>query len=242
MNISAVIITLNEAQNIVRCLQSLQGVADEILVLDSGSEDDTPALAAQWGATVVNTVWEGYAATKNKGHQMAKYPYILSLDADEALSNRLQSSLLAVKQHLQGAYRFHRLNNYCGTWIRHGGFYPDTKIRLFPKTHAQWVGDHVHETLAVDAHLPVTFLQGDLLHYSYYTLSEHEKRLEQYARLAAEQLRGQPGLWWKQAVSPAWRFFRSYVLQLGFLDGKAGFHLCRLTAKEVYRKYQLARQ
>ncbi len=240
MKISAVIITLNEARNIERCLRSLQDVADQVIVLDSGSKDGTVDLANNLGAKVIDTPWQGYAATKNHGHTLAEHPYILSLDADEALSDKLQASILAVKDNLQGAYSFNRLNNYCGTWIRHGGFYPDKKIRLFPKDQARWEGDHVHEILRVDAGVPVTHLAGDLLHYSYYDRSEHEARLEKYARLAAEKLRGRKGLAAKQYLSPAWRFVQSYFLKGGFLDGKAGYHLCRLTAKEVKRKYQLA--
>lgn len=242
MSISAVIITLNEARNIERCLQSLQGVADELLVLDSGSTDGTVDKALQLGATVINTPWEGYAATKNKGHEQALHRYILSLDADEALSDTLRNSILVVKSQLQGAYAFNRLNNYCGTWVKHGGFYPDRKIRLFPRERARWVGDHVHETLEIDAALPILHLAGDLLHYSYYELSEHEERLEKYARLAADTLRGRSDLAIKQYLSPAWRFVQSFLLKGGFLDGKAGYHLCRLTAKEVKRKYQLARR
>lgn len=242
MKISAVIITLNEARNIARCLTSLQGLADEILVLDSGSEDNTVAVAKQLGATVIDTPWKGYAATKNKGHQLAQHSYILSLDADEALSAALKSSIIANKDRLVGAYSFNRLNNYCGSWIKHGGFYPDKKIRLFPKDQASWVGDYVHEQLLLDKGTTITHLSGDLLHYSYYTHQEHEERLEKYAQLAAEKLHGKAGLAAKQYLSPTWRFVQAYFLKGGFMDGKAGYHLARLTAKEVRRKYQLARR
>lgn len=242
MKISAVIITLNEARNIARCLTSLQGLADEILVLDSGSEDNTVAVAKQLGATVIDTPWKGYAATKNKGHQLAQHSYILSLDADEALSAALKSSIIANKDRLVGAYSFNRLNNYCGSWIKHGGFYPDKKIRLFPKDQASWVGDYVHEQLLLDKGTTITHLSGDLLHYSYYTHQEHEERLEKYAQLAAEKLHGKSGLAAKQYLSPTWRFVQAYFLKGGFMDGKAGYHLARLTAKEVRRKYQLARR
>lgn len=242
MKISAVIITLNEARNIARCITSLQGIADEILVLDSGSKDGTVALAQQLGATVIDTPWEGYAATKNKGHQLAQHAYILSLDADEALSDALQAAILTAKDQLQGAYSFNRLNNYCGTWIKHGGFYPDKKVRLFPKEQASWVGDYVHEQLLLEKGTTVTHLSGDLLHYSYYTRQEHEERLEKYAQLAADKLRGRPGLTAKQYLSPTWRFVQAFLLKGGFIDGKAGYHLARLTAREVKRKYQLARK
>lgn len=241
--ISAVIITRNEADNIARCLRSLAGIADECLVLDSQSEDDTVAQAEALGARVISVTWQGYAATKNQGHQEARYPYILSLDADEALSPALQSSLKAAKTAgLQGAYQVNRLNFYEGRPIRHGGFYPDRKIRLFHREEARWEGAYVHETLQVKAGVAVHHLPGDLLHYSYAHRREHEERLRRYAHLAAQRLQGRPGLFWKMWLSPAWRFLQTYLLRGGFLDGAAGFHLCRLTAKEVFLKYRWARQ
>jgi hypothetical protein len=228
--ISAVIITRNEADNIARCLRSLAGIADECLVLDSQSEDDTVAQAEALGARVISVSWQGYAATKNQGHRETRYPYILSLDADEALSPALQSSLRAAKTAgLQGAYQVNRLNYYEGRPIRHGGFYPDRKIRLFHREEARWEGAYVHETLQVKAGVALHHLPGDLLHYS-------------YAHLAAQRLQGRPGLFCKMWLSPAWRFLQTYFLRGGFLDGAAGFHLCRLTAKEVFLKYRWARQ
>ena len=241
--ISAVIITRNEADNIASCLRSLAGVAEECLVLDSQSEDDTVAQAEALGARVMTVNWQGYAATKNQGNREALYPYILSLDADEALSPALQSSIKAAKKAgLLGAYQINRLNFYEGRPIRHGGFYPDRKTRLFHREEARWEGHYVHETLQVKPGVAVQHLPGDLLHYSYAHRREHQERLRRYAQLAAARLRGRPGLSWKMWLSPIWRFLQTYLLRGGFLDGTAGFHLCRLTAKEVFLKYRWARQ
>lgn len=239
--ISAVIITLNEADNIERCIRSLTGVADEIVVADSGSEDGTIEIAGKLGARVLQVEWEGFATTKNKANQAAQFDYILSLDADEELSEQLREAILSAKSKLSGAYSMNRLNNYCGKWIKHGGFYPDRKARLFHRDQAQWTGGPVHETLVVNVGVKVTHLTGDLLHYSYSDLQKHEQRLERYAKLGAEKVKHQKGLRWKALFNPAWRFVRNYVLLGGFLDGKAGYHLSRLTAKEVRLKYKYAR-
>lgn len=240
--ISAVIITLNEAANIERCIRSLISLADEILVADSGSDDGTVDIARKLGARVIQIEWEGFAPSKNKANQQAQFDYILSLDADEELSQELRESIFAVKSNLSGAYSMNRLNHYCGTWIKHGGFYPDKKVRLFHREEAQWAGGPVHETLVTDVGVRKTHLAGDLLHYSYTSLEEHQERLERYAKLGAEKVKHHKGLWRKSMVNPAWRFLRNYLFKGGFLDGAAGYHLCRLTAKEVRLKYRYAQE
>lgn len=237
--ISAVIITQNEARNIGRCLASLQGVADEVIVLDSASTDATAEICASYGVRFIPTVWQGYAATKNHGNQLASHPYVLSMDADEALSPALTAAILAVKPRLDGVYSFHRLAFYCGRPIRHGGWYPDTKLRLFPKDKARWQGDFVHETMVADADQAQHLLAGDLLHYTYYTVEEHVARARKYAGLAAASMRGRGrlGLLLKGIFSPPWRWVQMYVLKAGFLDGKAGWQIARITAREVAWKY-----
>lgn len=243
LKISAIIITKNEARNIGRCLASLEGIADEVIVLDGHSTDETVEICKAHGARVLAQDWLGYAATKNLGNEMAAHPYILSLDADEAISPALRDSILAVKGNLTGAYRFNRLAFYCGKPIRHCGWYPDAKVRLFPRGCARWEGAHVHETLATDADVRVTHLQGDLLHHTYHSVAEHRERARRYAALAAERLRGRGkvGLLLKAAFSPGWRFFQMYCLRLGFLDGWRGWRICTITAREVGRKYWWAR-
>lgn len=237
--ITAIIITKNEERNIGRCLTSLQGVADEMIVLDSQSEDGTQEIARQLGAKVIKQEWLGYAATKNHGNSLATQPYILSLDADEALSEVLRNEILRVKSSLQGAYSFNRLNHYCGKPIRHTGWYPDRKVRLFHKNAAQWEGAFVHESLRLNQDVKVTFLKGDLLHYTYYSIEDHLKRVNRYSSLAAEKLiaSGKKGLWWRAVLSPRVRFFRHYVLKGGFRDGYYGWVIASITAFETRLKY-----
>ena len=239
MNISAVIIAHNEARNIGRCLASLKGIADEVLVLDGHSTDGTVEICREHGARVVDQDWLGYSATKNLGNDMATHPYILSMDADEALSEELKASILAIKESANGAYSFNRLAFYCERPIRHGGWYPDVKLRLFPRGQARWEGAFVHEELRADAGVSVTHLAGDLLHYTYYSVAEHRERARRYAGLAAERLRGRrkAGLLVKAIFSPAWRFFQMYCLKLGFLDGWRGWRIATITAREVWCKY-----
>lgn len=237
--ITVVIITLNEEQNIGRCLDSVVGLADEVLVLDSGSTDRTIEICHEKGAKVVPIKWKGYAATKNEGNAMASNGYILSLDADEALSDQLKSNLLAIKNQLQGAYTFNRLAYYCGKPIKHCGWYPDRKMRLFPKGTANWEGAYVHETLNLKSGIQNQQIEGDLLHFTYYTIEEHRERAAKYARLASEKLIAEKkkGLLLKAIFSPSWRFIQMYFLKLGFLDGWRGFMISKITSREVWWKY-----
>jgi len=238
--ISVVIITYNEEANIRRCLEAVSKVADEIIVVDSFSADATPEICGQMNVRFFSQPWEGYSAAKNFGNSQAKHEYILSIDADEVVSEELSRSILTVKNSLKGAYKFNRLTNYAGKWVRHCGWYPDAKIRLFPRSEAKWEGDFVHETLWVNESLPVTHLKGDLLHYSYHSKADHEKRIEKYSSLHAEKMfaEGKKGGLFPLILSPIAKFSRNYFFQLGFLDGCTGLTICRLSAKAVYLKYK----
>lgn len=239
-SISATILTLNEEKNIERCICSLVGVADEIIVVDSFSSDKTREIASSFGAIIFERNWEGYSATKNYASSLAKHDYILSVDADESLSPELILAIQNVKKNgLNGIYEFNRLTNYCGQWIRHCGWYPDRKLRIFPKNSARWEGEFVHEKLVYDASLHKTFLKGDLLHYSYYTVEEHRIRSRKYAELRAKDIiaRNESLLWLKILFSPLWKFFKMYVLQLGFLDGYYGWVISIISAREAMMKY-----
>ena len=239
MKISAVIITKNEERNIGRCLAALDGVADEAIVVDTFSEDKTLEICKEYGARVISKEWLGYSATKNFANDQAEYPYILSLDADEALSETLKESILAVKNELKGVYSFNRLAYYCGKPIHRAGWYPDRKVRLFPKGGAKWEGAYVHEELVPAADQTETWLEGDLLHYTYYTVDEHRERARRYAKLAVEQLKSKSKgtLFIKGVFSPIWRFLQMYVIRLGFLEGWRGFRISAITAREVAWKY-----
>lgn len=232
-SLSVVIITLNEEKNIGRCLDSVLSLADEVVILDSFSTDNTVNICKEKGITPIQHNWEGYAKTKNYANSLAKHSYILSLDADEALSPTLLNSLQTIKQKgFEGVYSFNRLNNYCGTWIKFAGWYPDTKTRVFPRDKATWRGDFVHETLFV-GNLPNTKVEGDLLHYSYYTKEEHIAREKKYAKLAAERAaeRGKSYSSLENYLSAFTKFLKMYLIKGGFLHGKTGFTLCAIAAK-----------
>lgn len=239
--ISAVIITYNEERNIARCIESALKVADEIVVLDSYSKDATADICFQYPQVrFFEKAWEGYSKNKNYANLQAKYDYILSLDADEEISDELAYSILKEKENLKGAYAFNRLTNYCGYWIKHCGWYPDTKVRLFPKGKASWHGDYVHEVLKLDEDVSVKWLPGNLNHYSYYTEEEHRKRIEKYADLHAQKMKaeGKKSNFVKTYFAPIFKFIKTYFLQLGVMDGYPGFIISVLSAKAVYLKYK----
>lgn len=243
--ISAVIITLNEERNIARCLTSLQGVADEIIIVDSGSTDQTAHICGAHGVQWVTQSWLGYGAQKNFATDLAKGPFILSLDADEALSTALRDKLMCLKKDaMADAYRLNRLTNYCGKWIHHCGWYPDRKIRLWRKGKAYWTTPRVHETVVVEPDVAVADLHGDLLHYTYYTLEEHIQVANRYTSLVAEEyaLHGKRSSFIKLFLSPFFSFFRDYILRLGILDGYYGFVICLVAAFSTFLKYAKLKQ
>ncbi len=236
--LTAVVITRNEARNIARCIESLEGIADEIVVVDSFSTDATPSICKGLGVQFHQREWKGYSLQKNYGNGLASNDLILSIDADEALSEELRNSILNAKNKEGGfAYSFNRLTNYCGKWIRHSGWYPDTKVRIFNRTAADWQGT-VHEKLTVDPKT-VKKLKGDLLHYSYYDVSEHVAQTDRFATLSAQELLEsgvRPSLL-RIVFSPVAKFIKFYLLRLGFLDGSAGWRIATISARGTYLKY-----
>lgn len=235
--LSVVIITFNEQKNIGRCLESVQGVADDIVIVDSFSTDDTPAICKNFNLNFIQRKWEGYSDTKNFANAQAKYDWVLSLDADEALSEELKKSILEIKKGNQtSAYKFNRCTNYCGKWIRHCGWYPDTKIRIFDRRTSRWEGN-IHEKLVIEGEAQQ--LKGDCLHYSYYFIEEHYKQSDKFTTIAAEELfeQGKNASVLKLWISPVFKFLNCYVAKLGFLDGYAGFLVCKIMAYSTFSKY-----
>lgn len=240
MRITAAIITLNEERNIGRCLASLENVVDEIIVMDSGSTDATEAICKQKGVVFYRQDWLGYAQQKNALNEKASFEMIFSIDADEALSPELASEIIELKSKAQvGYYSLNRLTNYCGSWIYHSGWFPDIKVRLFPKT-TLWTGELVHEQLALEGGQPIYHLKGLLHHYSYYSHDQHRRRADHYSTLTAKKyvLEGRTTFWGQPAISAMARFLSMYVLKLGFMDGMAGFHIARISAASNYFKYK----
>lgn len=244
--ITAVIITLNEERNIKRCLESVLPVVDEVVVVDSLSTDATKELCCSYPVRFEERPWEGYVATKNYANSLASNDLILSIDADEALSEKLADSLRKLKsQDVEGkVFSTNRLMNYCGQWIRHGGWYPDTKVRVFDRRSARWSGKKVHETLEYPDGTQTEHLEGDLLHYSFYTPEEHYLQTEHFAQLAAEEMveRGSSATLLSAALHTGWKFFRDYVLKGGFLDGRNGWRISKTNAHGVWYKYNKVRK
>jgi glycosyltransferase involved in cell wall biosynthesis len=242
MKITATIITQNEERNIARAIESLR-CADEILIIDSGSVDRTVELATNLGARVVEASWLGYAAQKNLAAEQAANDWILSLDADEALSEALEAEIWSLKKAgpRHDAYTMPRLARYLGKWIFHSGWYPDRKVRLYHRTTARWVGDFVHES--VEASGRVGHLKSNLLHYTCESLSEHLKTLDRYTTLAAQEIAARrlqvPA--YKMILDPAWTFVKTYFVQRGFLDGIEGLIIAYMAAFYTFLKYSKAR-
>ena len=225
MKISAVIITFNEEKNIARCLNSLSGVADEILVVDSFSTDKTEAICRERGVRFETNKFVGHIEQKNFAMHHAKYDWILSLDADEALSSDLKESVSKVKSSDEKhAYQLNRLTSYCGKWIKHGGWYPDRKIRLWNRNYGQWGGENPHDRVELVANSKIGFLKGDLLHYSFYSIEEHVAQIQKFTTIAAlsAQRNGKRTNWMKIILGPVFTFLKMYFFRLGLLDGFYG--------------------
>jgi glycosyltransferase involved in cell wall biosynthesis len=236
--ISATLVTHNEARNIARALRSLS-VADEVVVVDAESTDETRQIAAGLGARVIVHPWVGFAAQKNFASGQARHDWILSLDADEELNADAQAAVARWKASEPAAvgYRFARRARYLGRWILHSGWYPDYKLRLFDRRRGRWQGDYVHESVVVAD--PVETLAGEILHYTCDSLAEHRSRIEFYTDLAAREMcaRGERVGFLRRQLTPPWVFFSTYFLRLGVLDGYQGFLIARMAARYVRRKY-----
>ena len=243
--LSVVIITYNEEKNIHRCLTSIKNVADEIIVLDSYSIDQTEAICKAFGAHFHQHAFDGHIQQKNRAMQLASNAFVLSLDADEALSPELEHAILQFKKNgVADACSMNRLNNYCGQWIKHGGWYPDRKIRIWDKTKGRWGGTNPHDKVILNDNAKVTHLNGDLLHYSYYSVAEHLKQTEKFNNIAANEMLKQgyePGIT-KRFLSPVFKFVKDYVFKAGFLDGKNGLKIAKISAKGVFDKYLLTKK
>lgn len=246
VKISAVIITLNEDRHLERCLSSLEGVVDEMVVVDSLSTDRTVETAQRYGAKIVLQPFLGYVEQHTFADNQAANDWILSIDADEALSEKLRTSILAFKQEkpLVHAYSIARLNNYCGQWIRHGGWYPDRKTRLFNRTQGSWQGVNVHESWKPNNNTAIGRLTGDLLHYTYQSIAEHINKQQKYADLSARgaAMQGKSSSISKIVLGPFWVFIKTYFFKMGFLDGYYGYLISRYAAYYTFMKYSKTRE
>lgn len=242
LKISATIITFNEERNVARVIESLR-CCDEILVLDSGSQDRTVEIARKLGAHVVEASWHGYAAQKNIAAELAQHDWVLSLDADESLSEALEAEIWQIKKSGPkfDGYTVPRLAQYLGRWILHSGWHPDRKVRLFDRKKAKWVGEFVHESVEVEG--SVGHLKSNLLHFTCNSLSEHLRSMDSYTTLAAQEIvsRGKAVGLKDLLLDPPWTFLRTYVLKRGFLDGIEGLSIAYMAALYNFLKYSKAR-
>ncbi len=242
IKISVVIITYNEQKNIERCLKSVQGVADEIIVLDSFSTDDTELICKQYPVRFHQHIFDGHIEQKNRAVALSNFDYVLSLDADEALSDELRASIIYIKEKfICAGYEVNRLTNYCGIWIKHSGWYPDKKLRLFDKRKGAWGGTNPHDKyILTNKNAMVGFLKGDILHYSYYSKKEHIDQTKYFSSIAAQAYfnKGKKSYWYQLIVNPATKFISHYFIRKGFLDGVSGFTIAKLAAWGTYLKYK----
>lgn len=237
-SISVTIITLNEAEHIVDAINSAAW-ADEVIVVDSGSHDDTVALARNKGATVSLRNWTGYVDQKNYAAGLAAHDWIFSLDADERITPELATQIrarLATEPPRRG-YRVPRVTFHLGRWIRTTDFYPDYQTRLYDRRTARWRGRYVHESVEVEG--GAGYLTEKIQHYSYRNLSDHIDRINHYTTLWARQNyeSGRRAGPLELLIHPPAAFARNYILRRGFVDGTAGLLLSIVNAYAVFLKF-----
>lgn len=242
--ISAVIITYNEELFIDKCLKSLDGIADEIIVVDSYSTDGTEEICKRHNVRFIKHEFEGFRDQKNFAIKLATHKNILSLDADEALSDRLRESILAIKDKWDyDGYLFNRRSNYCGKWIHHSEWYPDRQLRLFFADHGRWGELNLHEKFLMSNGATIGRLEGDLLHWPFSTLQDHIDKMNKYSIIGAEEYHksGKKAGVFTPYIHFFWGFLRSYIINRGFLDGRNGYLICSMYARSAFNKYRRLR-
>ena len=237
--LTAAIIACDEEAKIGRALESLLGIADEIIVVDSGSVDRTPEICAEYGARFIVREWQGYRNQKQYATDLAGFDWVLSLDADEELSAELREEIIKWKNSSENGtagFFLPRMTWLMGSWIKHTTWYPDWQLRLFRKDQGKWTGLNIHESFRVEG--KTAKMTGHLLHYTYSSVSEYLVQLEKFTSLAAEDYvaRGKkPGIL-RLVLSPPAVFLKNFVLKAGFLDGRAGFAVSCFSAVSTFFK------
>lgn len=239
IKLSVVIITFNEEQNIARCIESVLPVADEILIVDSYSKDETKVICNDYKVRFVENAFEGHIQQKNYAASIAEFDHVLSLDADEELTKELQLSVLDVKSDFKAdGYIVNRLSSYCGQWIKYCGWYPDKKLRLWNRRKGKWGGENPHDKYLMEEGSKIEKLQGDLLHYTFHTIEQHIETINKFSSIAAQMRfdKGKSTNLFKILFKPGAKFFTQYILKLGFLDGYLGYVICKSSAHSAFLK------
>jgi len=240
--ISACIISFNEEKKLEDCLESLQGVVDEIIIVDSLSSDNTIKIAEKYTDKIFHQKFLGHIEQKNLAVSKAENDWILSLDCDERLTPELQQSILSIKQHLAAAdaYCMHRKTFYVYRWLNHC-WYPDTKTRLFNKKTAHWGGTNPHDRVMTNG-TNIRLLQGDIQHYSFSSISEHLNTIDKFTEIGADELikKGKTFTIFSPLTHATWTFIKLYFIKRGFLDGFAGLVVSVLSYMHVFVKYSKA--
>lgn len=241
IKLSVVIITFNEERNIARCIDSVREIADDIVVIDSFSTDRTKEICLKKEVRFIEHAFEGHIQQKTWAISQAKYAHVFSLDADEAPDEVLNQSILAIKENfVADGYTVNRLTNYCGTWIRHCGWYPDRKLRLWISSKGKWTGLNPHDRYEMEKGSSISYLAGDLLHYSYYDRIDHINQIKKFTDILANSMFdvGRRTNWIGIIAATIFKFIRDYFLKLGILDARAGFTISWLSAGATYKKYR----
>ena len=243
--LSVVIITFNEQNDIERCLDSVSKIADEIIIVDSLSIDNTEEICKKYDVKFFSQKWLGYSEQKNYANKLATNNLIFSIDADEAVSAELEKSIIDIKNTAKEgqAFKVDRLTNYCGKWIKHCGWYPDTKLRIWFKNEGEWQGE-LHEEVIFTNQPEIKTLKGDLLHYSYHSINQHIAQFNKFTDIGAEQAhkKGKKSNLFIATYKSIWKFKRDYIFKLGFLDGYYGFVICALSSQATFAKYLKLRE
>ncbi|MFI5187001.1 MAG: glycosyltransferase family 2 protein [Chitinophagales bacterium] len=238
--LSVVIICKNEETEIGRCLRSLDGLTDDIVVLDNGSVDDTKNIIREAGVRLVEEKWEGFGKTKNKATKFAKYDWVLNLDADESVDEELKKSILNLSlSNEDEAYEIKFKNFFGKKYLRFGEWGGDKHVRLFNRNKVKWDEAEVHEGLTLSPDIKIKKLNGFILHYTVNTVAEYADKVVTYASLSAEKYaeQGKRSSWLKISMAPAFAFLKYYIFKLGFLDGTEGFICARMTSYYTFLKY-----
>jgi glycosyltransferase involved in cell wall biosynthesis len=240
-DLSVVIITHNEASNIERCLNSVLRISSDIIIIDSFSTDNTLAICKNYPVRLEQKKWEGYADQKNYGNDLAKNDWILSIDADEEISEKLASEIKEEFKNPQfDCYEIPFRTNFCGHWLSFGHWNPEKHIRIFNKKAVRWNTDAVHEGLTIGKNFRVKLFKGKMNHFTISSLDQYRKKNNYYIELAAQKMaaKNKTAGFIKLYLSPAYRFIHSYFLKLGFLDGYYGYVIAKETARVAYLKYK----